>query len=114
MDQEECGEGLQSNVMLRGQEAWWGRAGGPAAQQGQPADRITRLCVTSRPSVPLCLPKEVEPFPQDPSGSMVSLNSREQRGTYSKGLKHSPRNDFGKRSVPSAWYAGGKGEREIR
>ena len=49
-----------------------------------------------------------------PSGLTSEFNSREQRGTYSKGLRHSPRNDSCKRSALNRWYAGGKGEREIR
>ena len=53
-------------------------------------------------------------LPPGPSGPTSEFNSREQRGTYSNGLRHSPRNDSCKRSALNMWYAGVKGEREIR
>lgn len=63
---------------------------------------------------PSVLIKKHHFLPQGPSGPTSEFNSREQRGTYSKGLRHSPRNDSCKRSALNLWYAGGKGERETR
>lgn len=90
-EEPQCGWGLAEE---------WGGVGG--------ADTVARLWA------PLLSLGGVTFFLQAHQGPQVSLIQGNRKGTYSNGLRHSPRNDSCKRSALNLWYAGGKGEREIR